>query len=1045
MIAQITREFRNTPLTDALRTIEQSQREYTIYVLSDGLSTLRTSAKVKNLSAPDAVKLICKGLPVKVKVRGQRIYVQQKQAKAQDTKRKTATIQGFVHDRITNENLVGTKVSLMKGDSIIAMATANADWSWLGRSGLWFFSITLDDSTDYTLLFEREGYNILSWPLSEQLKKKPLKKAESRFIGDVPMDKTPKTHVLNGVTIKATKVKFYHKGDTLVYDADAFQTSEGSMLDALIKQLPGAELNENGEIFVNGRKVQSLMLNGEDFFKGKNNIMLENLPAYMVKTIKAYDKEGPMSRMAGRDMGDKEFVMDVGLKKQFLIGWVGNVEAGYGSEERYLARLFALRFSPRSRISLYGNMNNLNDTRKPGEGSNWTPETMPSGLLATKKAGADMLLKFKDGTNKWESNAEFTYTDLDSRTQTSGETYLADGNVFTRGKSTQAKSNLTFTNTHKIELSNKTKSLFADINPTFSYRKVNSLVEGVDMSFNRNPEIKSMSELIDSVYHGIDSEFSRTIINRNINNSKKDYHQLDMGLTYMLYYKLTPSGHFMLDQNISYNSEKEDSWRQMQTEYPNNSAASSDKRNRYSTNNPNKNFNINSVLSYIRYLRGNTNIRISYDIGYKRNHSDYATYMLDKLADWDNLETHPIGMLPSEVEYAETFDRQNSYNQILSNTTQTPKMALVNTGYYGKGDSVKGKDPKRHYRKTVVTFPIAFSHDRLNYIRAAYNGVTKRNNIFFNPDIYQEFHLNNFATSIKLRYNITHAAPSMVYALNIRTDEDPLNIYYGNPHLKNTTIHNVKLEYVHRDIENQGQHNYWFTLKYDISHNSVAMGYIYDRTTGIRTFTPDNVSGNYNLSLNLGYSQPLDKKKFLTFDNSMGWRMSHGVDLIGTDTGEAPERSSVMTHWITDRLRIDYKINKNIKLGAKGYIGYGRSTSSRDDFNNVNVYDFHYGLTALVNLPAAFQLSTDLTMYSHRGYATGSSNTNDLVWNARLSKTFTKAGLTFALDGFDILGNLSNISQVLNSQGRTETYRNSLPRYIMAHVIYRLNKKPKNK
>ena len=402
-------------------------------------------------------------------------------------------------------------------------------------------------------------------------------------------------------------------------------------------------------------------------------------------------------------------------------------------------------------------------------------------------------------------------------------------------------------------------------------------------------------------------------------------------------------------------------------------------------------------------------------------------------------------MLPSEVEYAETFDRQNSYNQILSNTTQTPKMALVNTGYYGKGDSVKGKDPKRHYRKTVVTFPIAFSHDRLNYIRAAYNGVTKRNNIFFNPDIYQEFHLNNFATSIKLRYNITHAAPSMVYALNIRTDEDPLNIYYGNPHLKNTTIHNVKLEYVHRDIENQGQHNYWFTLKYDISHNSVAMGYIYDRTTGIRTFTPDNVSGNYNLSLNLGYSQPLDKKKFLTFDNSMGWRMSHGVDLIGTDTGEAPERSSVMTHWITDRLRIDYKINKNIKLGAKGYIGYGRSTSSRDDFNNVNVYDFHYGLTALVNLPAAFQLSTDLTMYSHRGYATGSSNTNDLVWNARLSKTFTKAGLTFALDGFDILGNLSNISQVLNSQGRTETYRNSLPRYIMAHVIYRLNKKPKNK
>lgn len=956
---------------------------------------------------------------------------------------KTATIQGFVHDRITNENLTGTKVSLMKGDSIIAMTTANADWSWLGRNGLWLFDIALDGRTDYTLLFERDGYNVLSWPLSEQFKKKPLKNMEERFIGDVPMDKAPKIHELNGVTIKATKVKFYHKGDTLVYDADAFQTSEGSMLDALIKQLPGAELNENGEIFVNGRKVQSLMLNGEDFFKGKNNIMLENLPAYMVKTIKAYDKEGPMSRMAGRDMGDKEFVMDVGLKKQYQIGWIGNVEAGYGSEERYLARLFALRFSPRSRISLYGNMNNLNDTRKPGESSNWTPETMPSGLLAIKKFGADMLLKFKDGTNKWESNAELTYTDLDSRTQTSGETYLTDGNVFTRAKSSQANSSLTVTNTHKIELSNKAKSLFAHFYPTFSFRKVNSLVEGVAMSFNRNPDIKSMSELIDSVYHGIDSELSRAIINRNIDNSKRDYHRLDMEMTYKLYYKMTPSSHIMFDQNISYNSEQDDSWRQMQTEYPNNSAVSSDTRNRYSTSNPNKNFNINSSLRYICNLNDNTNLHFSYDVGYKRNHSDYATYRLDRLTDWDKIETHPIGMLPSEMEYAETFDRQNSYNQILTNTTQTPMVRYATSKEYTtKGDSLKGKSPRNNYRLTILDFPIAFSHDRLNYTRATYSGITRRNNVFFNPRLTQEFYLNDYTTSIKLEYNITHAAPSMVYALNLRTDEDPLNIYYGNSNLKNTTIHNANVEYGHTNAEKQL--NYWLTLKYDISHNSVAMGYIYDRTTGIRTFTPDNLSGNYNLSLNIGYSRPLDKKKVLTFDNNASWRMSHGVDLIGTDTGEAPERSSVMTHWITDRLRLDYKINKNVKIGAKGYIGYGRSTSNREDFTTVNVYDFHYGLTALINLPAAFQLSTDLTMYSRRGYVGSGSNTNDLVWNARLSKTFTKAGITFAIDGFDILGNLSNISQVLNSQGRTETYRNSLPRYIMAHIIYRLNKQPKN-
>ncbi|MBR1916332.1 MAG: outer membrane beta-barrel protein, partial [Bacteroidaceae bacterium] len=149
------------------------------------------------------------------------------------------------------------------------------------------------------------------------------------------------------------------------------------------------------------------------------------------------------------------------------------------------------------------------------------------------------------------------------------------------------------------------------------------------------------------------------------------------------------------------------------------------------------------------------------------------------------------------------------------------------------------------------------------------------------------------------------------------------------------------------------------------------------------------------------------------------------------------------TWWGTETIRLNYKLGKHT-IGAKGYIGIGHVTSSREGFDTFTLCDFNYGLTTTVKLPCNFEISTDLTMYSHRGYATGSSNTNDLVWNVRLSKTFTKAGITLALDGFDILNQLSNISQVINSQGRTETYRNSLPRYIMAHVIYRLNKKPKN-
>ena len=296
---------------------------------------------------------------------------------------KTAFIYGFAHDRITHENLINTQVSLMKGDSIISVTATNSNFNVGSKGGAWFFIVPVDGTTDYTIILERDGYTVMSWPLKAQFDKKPLKVGEYRFIEDIPLDKAPKVHEIDGVTIRATKVKFYHRGDTLVYDADAFQTAEGSMLDALIRQLPGAELTDQGEIFVNGRKVESLLLNGEKFFDNNRQIMLENLPAYMVKTVKTYEKAGLLSQLNGRDMGDKEFVMDVGLKKQYQIGWMGNVEAGYGTEDRYLARLFAMRFGTKSRITLYGNLNNLNDNRKPGENTTWTPASWPQRRRAS--------------------------------------------------------------------------------------------------------------------------------------------------------------------------------------------------------------------------------------------------------------------------------------------------------------------------------------------------------------------------------------------------------------------------------------------------------------------------------------------------------------------------------------------------------------------------------------------------------------------------------------------------------------------------------------
>ena len=137
--------------------------------------------------------------------------------------------------------------------------------------------------------------------------------------------------MLQEVTVTASRVRFYYKGDTIVYNADEFKLADGSMLDALLKQVPGMELREDGRIYHNGQFVDDLLLDGKDLFMGDRKLMLENLPAYTVKSIAVYDKQSKENEWLGRkDESTQHHVIDVRLKKEYKATWIANVEAGTG-------------------------------------------------------------------------------------------------------------------------------------------------------------------------------------------------------------------------------------------------------------------------------------------------------------------------------------------------------------------------------------------------------------------------------------------------------------------------------------------------------------------------------------------------------------------------------------------------------------------------------------------------------------------------------------------------------------------------------------------
>lgn len=936
-------------------------------------------------------------------------------------------IYGGLFNAFTREILVGAKVSLLRADStVVDTMTIKPGHKFAERLPAWYFTVP-DDLPQSIVKFELDGY----FPTYIDIPAYHFKGRKNTLLFDAYARREPRSQDLGEATVTATKVKFYMKKDTLVFNADAFQLAEGSMLDALIGQLPGVELKDDGRILVNGRQVESLLLNGEDFFKGDNRLMLDNLPSYTVQNVQVYEKQTDVGRMLGKKMGDEPYVMDVKLKKQYSIGWVGNAEAGYSSEGNYLARLFAMRFTPQSRVTVVGNINDVNDNRKPAQNSEWTPEQMPSGLLTTRLAGVDYMVNDKFKRFEVSGNVTARHTDSDNLTRSAGETFLPQGNTYERSERRNRRHDINVSTGHTFKFMHE-NSVTLLFKPSYSYSTWRARYASAAATFSALPGVTDVAALIDSIRRPDAGNLLRRLaVNRTITESFGDGRTHNGGLSFNGDFKTGVGDLVSVSASVWGNDTRGDSYEHYRLDYPATGGAT-DYRNNWNKNRPYRDLNASAGINYMIWVAGNTNIRPGYDFGYSSSRRDNTLYRLDRLAGWGLDDDAPLGLLPSEQDVlTDALDTQNSEERLQTDLSHTARVVLEHHKFYDEGDR----------RFSFYTYlPLTMTHSRLDYKRHTYDGITTRNTTFFNPRVSVTYKWHGQARSVDFSYRLSHSAPDMANLIDLENDVDPLNIYLGNAALKNTATHVVSLS--HSNNSGRKQRYFNVSANWRVSSNAVAWGYVYDRTTGVRTYRPDNVSGNYTLSGGLNYAMPLDRAKRLNFSTGTFAQVYHGVDLISTTSGVAPARSTTDVYWVTESLKFDYRMGK-VKAGVKAYCSWNRPTSDRADFEAFTVWDFNYGPTVQVDLPWDLQLATDLTLYSRRGYEDAAANTDDLMWNARLAKRALRGNLTFAVDAFDILGQLSNLTQTVNSQGRFETWRNVTPRYVMFHVIYRLNIRPK--
>ncbi|MBF1510324.1 MAG: hypothetical protein HXN85_10220, partial [Prevotella pallens] len=347
------------------------------------------------------------------------------------------SVQGSVVDNMTGMG-VTAKITLMTADSIV-IDTITAQIEEMpydiGNSKAYYvFKDAVTAKGKYIVKAEKEGYDVCYMNCE-------LRSTREDYIGvkQIRMTKIVE-HELKGVTVVASKVKMVMKGDTIVYNADAFNLAEGNMLDALIARLPGAKLEKDGRIYVNGRFIQSLLVNGQEFFAGNPKLALENLPAYTVNKIKVYNKAGIKSRLMERNMGDNTYVMDVRLKREYATGYMGDLEAGGGTQKRYKLRGFAMKFSDKERMGAFFNINNLNDNQRAALTGEWSPQDVGNGLLTVKNAGASYLHFLGNEFSWFSTENTWQHINTDNESVTHTQTYLPEGNSFLHNHSKQLNS-----------------------------------------------------------------------------------------------------------------------------------------------------------------------------------------------------------------------------------------------------------------------------------------------------------------------------------------------------------------------------------------------------------------------------------------------------------------------------------------------------------------------------------------------------------------------------------------------------------------------------
>ena len=838
--------------------------------------------------------------------------------------------------------------------------------------------------------------------------------------------------MLKEAIIEAQMADIQMVEDTLMINAENFRVPEGSVLEELLRQIPGVEIADDGSMKFNGRKIDRLLVGGEEFFGNNKDLTTKNLPASMVKRIKNYERKSDLARETGIDDGEEEFVLDLEIKKNMMQGWIGNFDAAYGQptsktefiEELGINNLYSVnammnRFEQQQQYSIFANTGNAS-----GRGG--------AGLTTTSSGGFNMAKNFGENWKKNQyqykvgGNVNFSTSDGNSQSRSASETYLQNGtSTFSNNWNQGLNGNRRASGDFQFEWRPDT-TLSLIFRPNFSYSRGNNANQRRSSTFNADPEATLADLYPDSDYTPLDSAWTDPVADSRVNFSSSasasNNENTSVNASLQLNKRMGVEGrNFTLRANGGYTTSKSISQSTSYTRFYQRGDSTS-RINRYSTT-PSTSYNFTGRVMWTEPLALATYLQLSYQGSYRYRDNQRSTYDLpDWIPNWDL----PEWLWEDEYEKyrSETLSRFSTDEQFNQNIDAQLRRVTDN---YNLNVGFSLQPQTRHMVQTFMGVPI-------DTVRTVFN---------WTPTVNYRYRWTK-QRSLRVNYRGRSQEPELNQLIEVVDDSDPMNISTGNAGLKPTFNNNLRVEF--QDYYPEKLRSYNASINVGNTLNSIVNQTTYNEQTGGRITRPTNLDGfwsAWNANGSFNFNTALTNQKFNVSSNTnVGYSHHESYLRTGKINLENPEYPLATTHNynVSQSLGASYR-NEWMDINLRGNVRYNYAINEMQPEQKQNTWQFNYGPNANFNIPwQNIKISTSINMNSRRGYSSKEFNTNELLWNGQISKSFLPMNAaTVSLQFYDILGQQKNVNRNITATGHSDTYNNNINSYFMVHFIYRLN------